>query len=95
MMRFLFCFLLCCSTLLVAQTRYDVVHYDENDGLAQRYVTQIVQDHQGYIWIGTWNGLDRFDGYEFVNFKSTSDDGCDVPSDRIMNLRLSSDGNLW
>lgn len=94
-MRYFICLLLWWTTAVVAQSRYDLVHYDENNGLAQRYVTQIVQDWQGFIWIGTWNGLDRFDGYEFVNFKSTGDGGCDIPSDRIMNMRLADDGNIW
>ena len=94
-MIYLLCLLLCIVVPVSAQTQYDIVTYDENDGLAQRYVTQIVQDRQGFIWIGTWNGLDRFDGYEFVNFKSTSDNGCNIPSDRIMNLRLSPDGNIY
>lgn len=94
MRNILFLFLFFVSTA-IAQKSYDVVHYDENDGLAQRYVTQIVQDRQGFIWISTWNGLDRFDGYEFANFKSTSEEGNDIPSDRIMNMRLAPDGNIY
>jgi len=73
------------ATTLGAQTSYHIRHYDEYDGMAQRYVTQIVQTDDGFIWMGTWNGMDRFDGYEFVNFKSRAGDGSDVVSDRIVN----------
>lgn len=94
-MRHILLLLLFYISIASAQYSHNVVHYTENEGLAQRYVTQIVQDRQGFIWISTWNGLDRFDGYEFANFKSTSDEGNDIPSDRIMNMCLSADGNIY
>ena len=52
------------------QSQCTVTHYDEFSGMAQWYVTQIVQDKQGIIWFATWNGLDRYDGYTFESFKS-------------------------
>lgn len=67
---------------------YRVVDYDESDGLSQRHVTQILQDNDGFIWLATWNGLDRFDGREFVNFKTKPGDNCDMPTDRIRNITL-------
>ncbi len=77
-----------------ATTKYDVVHYDEYNGLAQRWATQIVQGNDGYIWISTWNGLDRFDGYGFVNFKPTYDTGASLPSDRFYYMWKMINGNL-
>ncbi len=94
-MRHVLLLLLFYIATAAAQHSQNVIHYTENEGLAQRYVTQIVQDRQGYVWISTWNGLDRFDGYEFANFKSTSNEDNDIPSDRIMNMRLSADGNIY
>lgn len=64
------------------------VHYDEHDGLSHRHVTQILQDQDGFIWLSTWNGLDRFDGRGFVTFKSRAGDGVDMPSDRFRNIAL-------
>ena len=46
------------------------------------------------IWFSTWNGLNRYDGYQFESFKSRVGDGVDVPSDRIMDMVLDDDGNL-
>ena len=46
------------------------------------------------MWFATWNGLNRYDGYEFVNFKSRAGDGIDMPSDRIRDIALAEDGNL-
>jgi len=77
-----------------AQSQCIVTHYDEFSGMAQWYVTQIVQDHQGMMWFATWNGLNRYDGYEFQCFKSRPGDGIDIPSDRIRDMILADDGNL-
>lgn len=79
---------------VIAQSECTVTHYDEFSGMAQWYVTQIVQDQQGMMWFATWNGLNRFDGYEFECFKSQAGDGVDVPSDRISNMIMADDGSL-
>ena len=71
-----------------------LTHYDEFSGLAQWNVTQIIQDKQGMMLFATWNGLNRFDGYEFECFKSEVGNGIDIPSDRIRHLSLDKDGNL-
>ena len=79
---------------LSAQPQCTVTHYDEFSGMAQWYVTQIVQDHQGMMWFATWNGLNRYDGYQFECFKSQAGDGIDMPSDRIDDMLLAKDGSL-
>lgn len=79
---------------LRAQSQCNVTYYDEFSGLAQWWVTQIIQDKQGIIWISTWNGLNRYDGYEFACFKSHAGDGVDIPSDRIDDMYLADDGSL-
>ena len=71
-----------------------VTHFDEFSGMAQRYVTQIVQDKQGMMWFATWNGLNRYDGYGFESFKSHVGDGIDMPSDRLRDLVVADDGHL-
>ena len=93
--RFLtFIFTSCYIVQLYAQSFCSVTHYDEFSGMAQWWVTQIVQDRQGMMWFSTWNGLNRYDGYQFESFKSRVGDDVDVPSDRIMDMVLDDDGNL-
>lgn len=70
-------------------------HYTEAEGLSQKHVTQILQDDDGFLWFSTWNGLNRFDGYNFHCFKTTAGDGCDMPTDRLRNIMLKPDGNIW
>lgn len=73
----------------------NVTKYDEDAGMAQWRVTQMVQDKNGLIWFATWNGIDRFDGYEFVNFKPRAGDGSDMLSDRIRDLRMDQNGHIY
>ena len=60
----------------------------EIDGLSHHHATEIVQDKDGVIWVGTWNGLSRFDGYEFTTFKPQPGDGSAMGVNRIKNLRI-------
>ena len=61
-------FLLLCvlSPLSVwAKEHYVIQHYSIKDGMSQNTVMAILQDKQGFMWFGTWDGLNRFDGYDF------------------------------
>ena len=71
-----------------------IQRYDESDGLTQWYVTQMAQDSQGMMWFSTWNGLCRFDGYEFRGFKGRVGDGSRLATDRMRSVWLCDDGNL-
>jgi signal transduction histidine kinase/DNA-binding response OmpR family regulator len=53
-----------------ANDRYVVKHYSIKDGMSQNTVMAILQDKQGYMWFGTWDGLNRFDGYDFQVYKA-------------------------
>lgn len=66
-------------------------HYDVSNGLAHSHVSAMYQDSRGYLWLGTWEGLSRFDGYHFVNY--TQRDGLDDP---IINaITQDRQGRLW
>ena len=73
---------------LMAQPLCRVVKYDEKDGVSSSHVVQLLQDDQGYMWFATWNGLCRYDGYEFQTFKPKAGDGSHMTTDRIRNICL-------
>ena len=79
---------------LSAQPLCHVTQYDEDDGVASNHITQLLQDEQGFLWFATWNGLCRYDGYEFRTFKSQVGDGCTMMTDRIRNIDLLADGQM-
>lgn len=85
--------LTCLSTF--GQPICKVIRYDNRDGLAQWHLSQLVQDRDGLLWIATWNGLYRFDGYEFKCFKSNVGDGCDIATDRIRNIWPTEEGDIY
>jgi len=64
--------------------------------LSHNSVRQIVQDEKGFLWLGTFSGLNRFDGYEFKPYLSTSPDQNNLANDDITVLKLDSNSNeLW
>lgn len=73
----------------------NITEYDEASGMSHWRVTQMLQDKNGMMWFSTWNGLDRFDGYKFVNFKTHAGDGSQMISDRIRDLKMTSDGCIY
>ena len=80
---------------LTAVPQCRVTRYDENNGLSHWRVTQMLQDHRGIIWFATWNGLNRFDGYEFKTFKVSQAPNCQMTDDRIRNIWLSKEGDSY
>ncbi|MBP5283310.1 MAG: hypothetical protein J6Y93_01415, partial [Treponema sp.] len=73
----------------------DYVHrnWTTADGLPGMTITSILQDQKGYIYIGTYDGLVRFDGVEFVNFTRTFDPKYDFST--VRSIFEDSKGNLW
>lgn len=63
------------------------------DGLPGMSITTVLQDQKGYIWIGTYDGLVRFDGVEFITYSRTTDARFDFASAR--SLFQAKDGTLW
>ena len=66
--------------------KYSITYYDDRSGVELWHVTKIIEDRKGMIWFSSWNGLIRFDGYEFVSFKTKPGDGNDVMTDRVRNI---------
>ncbi|MGN1262862.1 MAG: two-component regulator propeller domain-containing protein [Prevotella sp.] len=74
---------------------YRVSRFDDSNGLSQWHVTRMLQDPAGFMWFATWGGLNRFDGYDFTVFKSKPGDGTGLTSDRIRNIIMGDDGNIY
>jgi diguanylate cyclase (GGDEF)-like protein/PAS domain S-box-containing protein len=66
--------------------------YSVAEGLSQSIVTSIVEDNEGYVWIGTLNGLNRFDGTDFKHFFADNNSG--LPSSFIRSLLIDQQGRL-
>ena len=74
-----------------ADSRYLFRQYGHEQGLENQVVTTLCQDRAGFIWVGTENGLYRYDGYRFVGFSEK--DG--LPHAFITSLHEGADDTLW
>lgn len=84
------------SSWLLNPNNFDIeLNYDSYniaDGLSQSTATSIIEDNYGYTWIGTINGLNRFDGTNFKHF--FADDHSGLPSSFIRSLLIDQQGRL-
>ncbi len=69
-------------------------HVSVAEGLSQSHVTAIVQDGQGFVWIGTAVGLNRFDGYSFSVYGNSGRPG-GLSDPAIYDLHRDARGHLW
>lgn len=71
-------------------------HYNENDGLSYNSVRHIVQDKNGFMWLGTFFGLNRFDGYQFKHYMTANLGREKINNDEITALEYDKSTNdLW
>ena len=78
-----------------SKTRVRFQQFNVEDGLSQGTIRCIVQDHKGFIWIGTNDGLNRFDGIEFKIFRHDPENRCSLSSNVVTCLHEDRDGVLW
>lgn len=72
-----------------------IKYFSRADGLTDSYINQVTQDSTGFIWIGTRNGLFRYDGYEFTGYFSVSNDNKSIPGNDITSVYYDPNGKLW
>ncbi|MGE5341934.1 MAG: two-component regulator propeller domain-containing protein [Candidatus Omnitrophota bacterium] len=72
---------------------FEVISYQQ--GLSQNTVTSILQDRDGFMWIATQNGLNKYDGYKFTVFRRNLNDNNSLSSNHVTVLMQDRDGILW
>lgn len=66
-----------------------------DEGLSQNTIWCIMQDKSGKMWIGTGDGLNRYDGYSFTTYYHTPDDSLSIANNHIRSLCTDAEGNIW
>jgi len=82
------------TSLLAQGSGLPVEYYSVNDGLSDRLVTDIEQTKDGLLWLSTPNGLNRFDGYEFVVFHNNPNSPHRISNANIRELHQDVNGRL-
>ncbi|MEM1042115.1 MAG: two-component regulator propeller domain-containing protein [Bacteroidota bacterium] len=72
---------------------FDALSVEE--GLSQVTVTSVAQDAEGFVWIGTDDGANRFDGYTFEVFRHAAGDSASLPHSSVEDLHVDGEGTLW
>lgn len=76
-------------------TSYPFRHVSIENGLSHADANTLIQDEKGFIWIGTYSGLDRYDGYQVKSFYNTIDHINKSYLNRISDIAIDSKGMIW
>lgn len=85
----------CCAFRAWAGSTYTATRLDQSSGLSENTVCRIIQDRMGFVWLATWNGLNRYDGRNFVCYKAEPGIVCPLPSGRIDWIGENVEGDIW
>jgi signal transduction histidine kinase/ligand-binding sensor domain-containing protein len=92
-------FLLCCVQAIglaaFSQQNIKFDHLDINSGLSQNHILCILQDSRGFMWFGTRDGLNKYDGYTFTVYKSDKTDSTSISNNFISGIVEDSKGVIW
>lgn len=90
-------FLLCLIPLfnLKGQENYYSRTFTTENGLPHNHIHSIAQDSTGFIWIATWDGLSRYDGYEFINYYHNPADTTSIAYFEVKKVIIDFQNNVW
>lgn len=75
--------------------QYSISNLSLESGLSESSVRDIIQDSKGFLWIGTLDGLNRYDGYNFEVFRHNPQDSATISDNSINTVYEDSKGNIW
>ena len=91
--RYIFCLLLPIYCFGFDNT--PVVRLGIEHGLSNNAVTSIYQDHNGFMWFGTYDGLNRYDGYGFKVFRNVISDASSLRDNHVSVIRGDANHHIW
>lgn len=83
------------AAILYAQSHHALVQYTTDNGLSLNSVNDLHFDRQGFLWIATADGLQRFDGYRFQTFRHDETNKKSIPNNSVSMVYEDMAGNLW
>lgn len=85
---------LCCLSSVMGQQLY-FNHLSVNNGLSQGVNKCIYRDSKGFVWISSYDGLNRFDGVNCISFRSSGNDRSGLKGTLFLNILEDKNSNLW
>lgn len=83
------------TELRAQQLQASLSHYSTEDGMPSNTVASLRTDDYGFLWLATWNGISRFDGYHFYNYKTGAASGVRGLHNRVDNMVIDLSQNIW
>lgn len=80
---------------LTAQIKCKIENYSTEDGLSHDAIRDIIKDKEGFMWFATWDGINRFDGENFITYKATAGDNSSLSNNRIDLIKEDASGYIW
>ena len=87
--------LLCPTDMRAQHLQATLSHYSTTEGLPSNAVSYLTSDDYGYVWIATWNGVSRFDGFNFYNYKTGIHSGIPGLHNRLDCIIVDQAQNVW
>ena len=87
--------LLLCQNIKAQELQATLSHYSTDNGLVSNAISYMAQDDYGYVWLATWNGLSRFDGYNFFNYTTGPLSGIPRMHNRVIDIVIDTQQNVW
>ena len=84
--------------LIAKVSAQPILHFDkitQKEGLSNTSVFDVYQDRKGFIWLATDDGLNRYDGYEFIVYRTDESDANSISSNRVFDIQEDNQGYLW
>jgi ligand-binding sensor domain-containing protein len=88
-------YVLYASVVVTAQSYRGLKFHKLPAGISDNHITSILQDSKGFMWFGTDNGLNKFDGYAYTIYENDAADSSSITRNVIRNLYEDKSGNLW
>ncbi len=87
--------LICLPHISLSQHNLNLTSITVKEGLSSNTVNAIIKDHNGLMWLGTTNGLSKYDGSNFTIYRHQQGDKNSLPSNEILTLFVDHTGKLW
>ena len=88
--------MLCCTCFIApAQPDIRFNRLTKEDGLSSDVIYDMLQDRNGFLWIATHGGLDRYDGYHFRHYRYNPDDSNSLSGNYVHCIKEDRNGILW
>lgn len=86
---------LACQNLVIAQPNINITTLNGINGLSQNTINCLYKDHYGFMWFGTQDGLNKYDGYKVTVYKHNIHNPQSLPANHITTICEDKEGNLW